>query len=323
MGGFVIPVSTETFRLMIVLGIVAVSSLVAIGPTIGRIRRLAVAVKKSADSMYAIAVPETGTDEIGDLERAFNRAGQQVRSQVATIQDREASLRSAVANTAHDVAVPLTVVQGHLSALASSLPSESPAHDQLRSAIRDTHYLAALLHNLWAAARLDRPAETLERRPLDLNALVGRVVARHDPLAETLNVELGAAVPEAPTTATGDVTLLEQAAGNLVHNAIHYGRPGGHVAISLDTAESGSRFSLRVIDDGAGIPAEERARLMEPSERGSAARSRRPEGQGLGLHIVREVAERHGFDLRISESEYGGAEVEIAGPCAAVPAPHA
>ena len=54
---------------------------------------------------------------------------------------------------------------------------------------------------------------------------------------------------------------------------------------------------------------------MEPSVRGSAGRSRRPEGQGLGLHIVREVADRHGFDLRIIESEYGGAEVEIAGPC--------
>jgi signal transduction histidine kinase len=315
LGGFVVPVSTELFRLTMVIVIVAVSTLLAIGPTVARIHRLAAAVKTSAESMYAVPVPETGQDEIGDLERAFNHAGAQVRSHVATIQDREAALRAAVSHTAHDVAVPLTVVQGHLSALQAQLPSDGPAHDQLRGAIRDTHYLAALLRNLWAGAQLDAPAPTLDRPPLDLNALVARVVARHGPLSESLGVDLGAGVPEAPTLVSGDVTLLEQAASNLVHNAIHYGKAGGHVAIILDTSDAGRRFSLRVIDDGPGIPPEERTRLTEPSVRGGAGRRSRPDGQGLGLHIVSQVAARHGFDLRIGESEYGGAEVEISGPC--------
>ena len=314
-GGFVIPFSTQLFRGLLVILVVVGSALFTAGPIIARIRRLTASVKTSVDSMYAIGVPVTRRDEIGELERAFNRAGEQVRADVAVIQEREAALRSVVSNTTHDVAVPLTVVQGHLSALQSLMPSGCPAQDELRGAIRETHYLAALLHNLGAAARLDRATPVIERRPLDLNALIARVVARHIPLAGTLDVELTFAVPEQPLQVSADITLLEQAASNLVHNAIHYNKPGGHVALILETVDGGHRFSLRVIDDGFGIPAEERARLTERTFRGTAGRTRRPEGQGLGLHIVREVVERHGFDLHIRESEYGGAEVEIGGGC--------
>jgi signal transduction histidine kinase len=316
-GGFIIPPSTQILRGVVIVLFLVGTSLVGALPIIARIRRLTSAVKRSAASMYAVGVPTTGDDEIGELERAFNRAAEQVKTHLATIEAREATLRSVVATTAHDVAIPLTVVQGHLSTLQSLVPPGGPAHEGLRGAIRETHYLGALLHNLGVAARLDRATAELERHPLDLSALVTRVIARHSPLAATVDVELGFAVPEEPLHVVADVTLLEQAASNLVHNAIHYNNAGGHVALTLETAESGRRFVLRVVDDGPGIPAEERAHLTEAEYRGTAGRARRPEGQGLGLHIVREVVRRHGFDLRIGESEYGGAEIAIEGSCSA------
>lgn len=315
-GAFVLPFWTLVFRGFLVAIAVAASSLVSAAPIIARIRRLTSAVHVSADSMYEVPVPVTRPDEIGELERAFNTAGKQVREYVAAIRDREALLRSVVSNTTHDVALPLTVVQGHLSSLASSLASNSPAQEDLRGAIRETHYLAALLHNLGVSARLDNPMPIIERRPLDLSALVERVIARHQPLARTLSVDLGVAVPEQAVRISADVTLVEQAASNLVHNAIHYNNAGGHVAVILATGGDGARFSLRVIDDGPGIPADERAHLTERTFRGEAGRARRPEGQGLGLHIVREVVERHGFDLRFGRSEFGGTEVDIWGDTA-------
>jgi two-component system sensor histidine kinase BaeS len=315
--GFSFHGSTRLFRLTVIFLVLIPTVLVTALPIVTRIRRLTAAVKTSADSTYTIKVPETRRDEIGELERAFNRAGEQVRTYMGTLEEREATLRSFVSNTVHDVAVPLTVVQGHLSTLQSLMSSDGRAQDGLRGAIRETHYLAGLLHNLGAAARFDRAAPLLERRPLDLNAIVSRVVARHGPLAATLGVELVDAVPELPLQVTADVTLLEQAASNLVHNAIHYNAPGGHVAVILERVNGGRRFSLRVIDDGPGIPAEERAHLTERTVRGSTGRAQRPEGQGLGLHIVREVVDRHGFGLHIRESTYGGAELEIEGPCSA------
>ncbi|MCA9680566.1 MAG: sensor histidine kinase, partial [Myxococcales bacterium] len=81
---------------------------------------------------------------------------------------------------------------------------------------------------------------------------------------------------------------LEQALGNLVLNAIRYNHEGGHVAVVLEQAGEG--FSLRVIDDGPGIPEADRRRLMARGARGDAARTREPRGQGLGLAIVFRVA---------------------------------
>jgi signal transduction histidine kinase len=65
-------------------------------------------------------------------------------------------------------------------------------------------------------------------------------------------------VPEDSLLVSADGTLLEQAASNLVHNAIHYNRAGGHVAVILESLDNGRRFSLRVIDDGPGIPTDGR-----------------------------------------------------------------
>jgi len=115
----------------------------------------------------------------------------------------------------------------------------------------------------------------------------------------------------------GDITLLERAVSNVVHNAVRYNLPGGHVALVLDRRAREGRFSLRVVDDGPGIAEDELARITERSFRGNEARTRHPHGMGLGLHIARDVVERHGFSLVFRRPEEGGLEVELGGPLGA------
>jgi signal transduction histidine kinase len=128
-------------------------------------------------------------------------------------------------------------------------------------------------------------------------------------------VALEFAIPEVPVPITGDVTLLERAIGNLVHNAVRYGESGGHVALILELEKD--RMRLRVLDDGPGVPKAERARLTQRRFRGAQARTRQPAGSGLGLAIAREVAERHGWTMRFEHPEAGGLEVVLEGPLAA------
>jgi signal transduction histidine kinase len=189
------------------------------------------------------------------------------------------------------------------------------APDAVRSAVSEAHYMAALIHNLAAAAKLEAGAPALARQPIPLGELVDRAVARHRGLAARTEVSLERALPDEPCWVRGDVTLVEQAISNLVYNAIRYNRTGGHVAVVLEPA-GGGRFALRVTDDGPGIPAEELARLVERGYRGDGARARAPSGAGLGLHIARQVADVHGFELRIARSESGGLEVLLSGPLA-------
>lgn len=126
-------------------------------------------------------------------------------------------------------------------------------------------------------------------------------------------------MPPSPVWIDGDVTLLEQAVSNLIHNAVRYVQPGGRVAVVLE--ERGPQFVLRVLDDGPGIPPELEARVFERSIRSDAARSRHPSGMGLGLSIARFVAEQHGLELGLRRSEAGGAEVEVRGPRGAAAGP--
>ncbi|MFW2387842.1 MAG: sensor histidine kinase, partial [Polyangiales bacterium] len=122
-------------------------------------------------------------------------------------------------------------------------------------------------------------------------------------------VSLESSVPERPIEFEGDLTLLEQAIGNVVQNSIRYNRPGGHVAVVLDGNDRDWR--LKVIDDGPGIPEQEREAVVAASYRGSEARTRHPHGMGLGLHIASDVAKRHGLSLTLGDTDGGGLTVEI------------
>jgi two-component system sensor histidine kinase TctE len=108
-----------------------------------------------------------------------------------------------------------------------------------------------------------------------------------------------------------DHTLLEQALSNLVDNAIRYNRAGGHVAVLLDRAGDG--FALSVTDDGPGVTDEELAQLTTRWFRGSEARTRRPDGHGLGLGlaIAAEACRRLGLSLAFSRPGETGLRAEI------------
>jgi signal transduction histidine kinase len=187
-------------------------------------RRLAVDVRQSAASTYERPVRVDDDDEVATLGRAFNEAGATVRVQLSEIRAREETLRKFVADTTHDVAIPMSVLQGHLSSLDEALAGrsapESDARSHLQDAIKETHYMASLLRNLAVATKLGEANAPLAIGPVNLSALVERVIGRHRPIARASRVELDFAVPASPLVQQTDATLLEQAVGNLVDNAI-------------------------------------------------------------------------------------------------------
>lgn len=318
---------TNNFPVAPLLGafIVVGTFLSALGPVVRRIRRLTLAVRRSEQGSWLEPVPVEGKDEIAELAAAFNAASAEVRTQVELQQRREKALRDFLANTTHDVAIPLTVLQGRLANMRGAFADGAVVSEELvRHAIEDAHHLGALIHNLGAAAKLQAGEPEIVRVPLDLRGVVQRCVARHQPLAELIGVDLQAAVPADEVSFVGDPTLLEQAVGNLIYNAVHYNQRGGHVAVVLD-ALRGGRFRLMVVDDGPGIEAAELTQLFERNFRSTKARLRRPEGRGLGLDIVKRVADVHELALRPELPEEGGLrmvfEGALAGAARALPAP--
>ena len=296
----------QLIGLSAVVLVVMLAVTIAAGPTVARIRRLSEHVRTTGTRAPVEDPPLTGSDEVATLASASRDARRDVRTHLDEVEARERTLREFVANTTHDVAVPLTVLQTHLSAL-EQLALGADADGHVGDAMREAHYMGSLLRNLAAASRLDGGLP-LDPHPLDLGAVVERVVTRFQPLARASGVDLNMAIPPTTITVQADATLVEQAIGNLVDNAIRYNHRGGHVAVVLDqTASAGAvdGFVLSVRDDGAGVDAAELPRLAARRFRGGSARSRRPDGQGLGLAITAEAAASFGWELSFEANSPG------------------
>jgi len=285
-----------------------------------RIRRLAADVRRVATERYVEPVIVRGAGEIAQLATAFNDAGAEVRSHLESLEERDRTLRAFVANTTHDVMLPLTVLQGHLSALRDRADAGTPVEREVvTDAMEEAHYLASLVANLGAAVKLEAGAAHIHRHPVDLSELVERVAGRQRPIARQRGIRIELSLPGGQLWTAGDVTLIEQAVSNLAHNAVRYHDHGGRVELRLaatECADSSATFSLRVVDDGPGLSDEALARVAERSFRTDEARRRHPEGLGLGLHNAQSVALAHGVELEIRRTEPRGLEVELRGPLA-------
>lgn len=284
-------------------------ALLAIGTVVRRIRKLTKAVADGSQ------IPSQGGDEIAELARAFAANRDELRARLAELEARDTALTRFVSNTTHDVMLPLTVLIGHLAELDEHVRAGDGANaTTVRAALEEAHYLTSLVQNLGVAAKLDVGEAHVVWHDVDLVPLVERVIARHTRIAQQRGVELAHAIPDTALVVRGDVTLIEQAVSNLVHNAVRYADTGGHVAVVLER-NTPLRFELRVLDDGPGVPDALLTRLGERGFRTDEARTRQPQGFGLGLHIVHDVAKRLGLELRFARAAERGLLVTLSGTC--------
>jgi signal transduction histidine kinase len=284
------------------------AALIAAGPMIMRVRKLGLDARQSASDEYRSTISVGGRDELSALAFAFNEAAADIRTRATDVRDREDSLRRYLANTAESVTRPLLDLERRLGEVARSADRAAIAQ-----AVVDAHSLAMRIQNLSAAATLRMSIESASRDAIDLNALVGRVVARSEPFAAAAGVTIKAALGTPPVVVQADTTLVEQAVSNLVDNAVRYNRVGGQVIVQLDRTNDG-RFSLRVVDDGPGAPDEVIAKLNANRRfRGDEGKSGRSGELGLGLAIVREVSDRFNIHWAFRKNAKGWFEAELTG----------
>ena len=139
-------------------------------------------------------------------------------------------------------------------------------------------------------ARAEPEASTTQAlSPLDVNQIARETTAEWVPRALERDIDLGLNACETPVAVKGNAMLLREALMNLLDNAVRYGRPGGHITVSVERTGDDAAV-LTVEDDGPGIPAQDRERVFERFQRLADSGT---EGCGLGLAIVREIAQMH------------------------------
>ncbi len=211
--------------------------------------------------------------------------------------------REFVADASHELRTPLTAIRGQLEVLARQ---PAPGGEEVRRveglAMREMARIERIVDDLLTLAGLEE-APLLQRRRLAVAPYLREVAADGGSGA-------GAAVGELPAgSLDADPERLRQVIRNLLSNARRHAGPDGRVELSARA--NGGRLTIRVDDDGAGIPAAERERVFDRFHRVGSARDRGSGGGGLGLPIARSIVELHGGRIWAGDSPLGGARVSV------------
>jgi CheY-like chemotaxis protein/anti-sigma regulatory factor (Ser/Thr protein kinase) len=181
---------------------------------------------------------------------------------------------------------------------------------------RQVQQMTRLLDDLLDVSRITRGTIKFQRDWVDLANVVQRAVEASRPLSERRRHVLLVNVPKGPLYVRGDAVRLVQMLTNLLNNAIKYTTKGGRIALTL--ARRDDRFELRVKDNGIGITGEMLPRIFDLFVQAPRSESEIQEGLGIGLTLVRMIAERHGGVVQaLSEGVGRGSEFVVSLPAAA------
>jgi signal transduction histidine kinase len=277
--------------LVVLLGTVLVLSLVAVRWLTGPLSALATAAEELGRDIDRPPLPESGPLEVRRAARAFNTMQQRLSRFIA---DRTRILTA----MSHDLKTPLTRLR---------LRSEMLDDPGVRGKIaKDLDEMQSMVTQTLDYLRHASSGEAVQL--IDVSALLESLQADYRDTGGAVEIEGGAAQPAVQPYA-GRPLALRRCLANLLDNAIRYGKRAV-VRIEDDARE----ITIRVLDEGPGIPEAELEQAFEPFFRGEASRSRETGGTGLGLGIARNIARAHGGELVLKNRPTGGLEAILSLP---------
>jgi signal transduction histidine kinase len=277
-----------TYALLAAVSVILIAGLASwiAGRLLSPVRRLRDTARGITDGDLGGRLQVTGHDDLSDLQRTFNDMLDRLESAFVT-------QRQLLDDAGHELRTPLTILRGHLEVLDTSDPEDVEATRTLL--LDETDRMARLVNDLLMLAKARRP-DFVTLQPTDVEALTHGVLDRARALADRTWLLDGVAVgDDAPL----DGQRITQALLQLADNAARHTQPGDEIGIGSRRHEG--RLELWVRDTGPGVAPELRAEIFERFARGEHD----DEGFGLGLSIVRAIAEAHGGDVVLDDTTVG------------------
>ena len=249
---------------------------------------------------YSTRMSERGPREVARVARAFNQMS-------ARLEAADAQRRSVLADVAHELRTPLSIIRGQTEGIADGVYPGDPAH--VAPILEAARTMETLVEDLRTMVLTDARALPLAREEVDLAVLVNETMATFAGPAEAAGVrqrvELAADLP----TVEVDPGRLRSVIGNLLANAIHHTPAGGSVTVEAARAADGVEITVR--DTGEGIPEDLAPRVFDRFVRGPTS-----SGSGLGLAITKDLVEAHGGTVTLESAPGAGTTVRIRLPSA-------
>lgn len=221
---------------------------------------------------------------------------------------REQLRREFTSNVSHELKTQLTSISGFAEVLSAGLFKSDADVVHFGSLIRkEAKRLLAMIEEIMHLTRIEENREKVHREPVCLPEIIRDIVEFMEPMLVEKKVTVHCTLEQA--TVLGDKGLLREMAMNLIDNAVKYNLPGGHVYVSV--RKRGDHIDFAVKDTGIGIPEDKQKRVFERFYRADTSRSRKISGSGLGLSIVKHIAEYHNGTITLRSKENHGTEIII------------
>ncbi len=298
------PFGTAVAVTALVLGGIAVAVAVLV------LRRLAAPVAALIEGAHRIEagdlssrVPVRGPADLRSLARAMNDMSGRLEAE-------ETRRRSVLADIAHELRTPLSIIRGQAEAIADGIYPADAEH--MAPIVSATESLEMLVNDLSTLTLAESGALQLHRETIDVAVLVNATLDAFRPEATSAGVQLVEQVDASLPAIDADPARMRGVLGNLVSNALAHSRRGGSIRVA--GIASDGWVLLTVADDGEGIPAELLPRIFDRFVKGPAS-----SGSGLGLAIVRDVVEAHGGSVGAVSNPVDGTAITLRLPAAPQP----
>lgn len=233
-------------------------------------------------------------DDLARLSREINRT-------ISQLQKLVESQKQISADIAHDLRTPMQRLRQRLEAIGASRDLPEPLAGEVYETIDAADDLIETFHALLRISQIEAGARHENFTRIDMGSVLARIEDAYGVVAEEKNQTLSFSVGKSPLNVVGDQQLLTQMMANVIENALRHCPPTARIDVALCARDGGVVFS--VADNGSGIPKAERDKVFRRFYR--VDKSRTTPGNGLGLSLVKAVAELHGAQISLSDNHPG------------------
>ncbi|WP_019910568.1 sensor histidine kinase [Paenibacillus sp. HW567] len=287
-------------QLLFVLGLGSVLILIAARYIVRPLQQLTRATRRMAKGDFNVSLHTKRSDEIGQLTRSFNVMARELG-------ELEAIRKQFVSDVSHEIQSPLTSIKGFTQALKHKQLDEASRMRLLDIIEEESDRLSRLSGDLLQLSLLEYEHFQLEPVRFSLDEQLRKTVIALEPQwsAKAIHMELQLG----PVAIVADEDKLSQVWSNLLSNSIKFTGPGGTVGISA--AQKGNEVLVKVTDNGIGMPGEELLHIFKPFYKLDKARERRAGGSGIGLSIVKRIADLHHARIEVESEPGAGTTISL------------
>jgi two-component system OmpR family sensor kinase/two-component system sensor histidine kinase BaeS len=292
-----LPVGVISIVLLIFLVIVAV---LLMRRYVNPLANVIYAARSVADGNLETRILAEGPQDLRALSESFNEMA-------TSLERNDRERRDMLADIAHELRTPLSVIRGRLEGIMDGVYPETGA--PVSTALEQTYLLERLVDDLRLLTLAESRQLHFESKSVDLGSLAAHVIDLFQAEAREKNIALTLERPVEKVIVTADAQRVEQVIANLVGNALRYVPEGGRVWIELSSAENAATLSVN--DNGKGIPEADLPFIFDRFWRKDKSRSRISGGTGLGLAIAKQLVEAQGGQITASNLPEGGLQVRF------------